>query len=338
MEQAHFRVLDPYTQPSTRSSSFSPEAVARQEHIFDRINGELQAINSLASSQPVVIKGVKASDIYASVSELFDACPNLQAYETRINWLDDTLVITRPLALHRFTAGFFFALARLTVNGNGNGKGLPTNRYNGSDIQIGGSAAIRLLDGFKNPTCSLYDVNASREATLNDTPTVVIEVGYNVPPIELAFTSGRFVCASLGVVQLVVAIQLKFSDECNRDGFRVLDSLAISSWEPMQVEKFPTWDGPLDTVFRADCSGLSQFPINQYKLVKKLSRGYAQFTARETKVQEIPVSSSPCALDYTFDITYGQLYREPLVADFNKIAMSIPHATIWHLIKDNINV
>ncbi|KAH7914882.1 hypothetical protein BJ138DRAFT_1142808 [Hygrophoropsis aurantiaca] len=322
---------------SSRSPTppLSPEASAKQAKIFDTINRKLGAfvIDSNSTTQSYTINGVDANAIHVPNGELFAVCPKLVEPSFRMDWMNDMLVVKRCPVWHTLSSSFFLALGQLGQ------KGIPFARYNGSAIQIGGAAAIRLSDGYKNPTCSFYDVNPRRELRLNDLPTVVIEVGYQQTPAELSFNAGRIICASMGTIQLVIAVQLEFSKGSSEKGNTELEKLVISNWEPIQTENPTEWDGPLNEVFRDDDSvevderGLTRPPATRYKLVTKRSRGYTQFTARQTTVKEIIAPNSSHESEECIRITYGQLYRDSQEDDFDKPAMSIPYSLLWNVIK-----
>jgi hypothetical protein len=112
-----------------------------------------------------------------------------------------------------------------------NGASYPRHTGHGTTISQGGSAAVDLTKGMKEPDFSLYEtrpLNSDLDNTANSKPTIAWEVAYSESEKKLTTDAARLICLSRCGVLLVVALNIDISG--TRES-RQLNSVTWSHWE-----------------------------------------------------------------------------------------------------------
>jgi hypothetical protein len=164
-----------------------------------------------------------------------------KSYLSRMDYNPNKLIVRVPTIGHEIMVNLFDIM-------KGSGTGYP-ERYGKSSIVMGGSADVKLRQGFKSPDFSLYEMNEGNQnsSEIDDitTPTVVFEVAYTQSTHDVSLEAARHICLTGGDVLLVVVIDI--GHERGSDP-RELKSVTWSHWEEDLDGYGPIEDADADDV------------------------------------------------------------------------------------------
>lgn len=162
-------------------------------------------------------------EVAVRVYHIYHVC-RTKLYLSRLDYNPNKLIVRVPTIGHEIMVNLFDIM-------KASGTGYP-ERYGKSSIVMGGSADVKLQQGFKSPDFSLYEVNEGDQnpSEIDDitTPTVVFEVAYTQSTRDVSLEAARHICLTGGDVLLVVVIDIEH--ERGSDP-RELKSVTWSHWE-----------------------------------------------------------------------------------------------------------
>lgn len=170
-------------------------------------------------------------------------------------------------------------------------KGSPLFSLDTSNLRLGGSADVDLMDGIKSPDFSVYENHPQKKALTKAWPTVVWEVAYSQNERKLAYDLGRHVACSLGRVRLAIGVNIEHNRAVEGQP-RSLKMVTCTFWEVDSVEEFATLEAsrsPLNRLMRCDRfakhNNDSVLPVpTKFSCVSEIRGRYMKFFVSQQKL------------------------------------------------------
>lgn len=132
--------------------------------------------------------------------------------------------------------------------------GSPLFSLSSSNLHLGGSADVDLMDRIKSPDFSLYGNHPQKKPLMKAWPTVVWEVVYSQNERKLTNDLWRHVACSLGRVRLAIGVNIEHNHAVKGQPHS-LKTVTCIFWEVDPVEEFVMLEAlrsPLNRLMRCD--------------------------------------------------------------------------------------